>query len=141
MIRVSLSQAELAAKSRPAGYLDELLAAGEVDGEFVVMSDEAYDRLLLRFSGLVRPCGPGCQLGRSLSWFARRDDPCGCAEYAALMDAWGPEVCRRRLDADIMPHLKAQAAKRNLGFAAPLVRPLVLRAIWLAEQEQGAAGS
>ena len=47
----------------------------------------------------------------------------------------------RLFDADIMPHLKAQAAKRNLGFAAPLIRPVVLRAIWLAEQEQGAAGN
>jgi hypothetical protein len=45
------------------------------------------------------------------------------------------------LDVDIMPHLKAKAAKRNIGFAAPLVRPLGLRAIRRAELEPPAAGS
>jgi len=88
-----------------------------------------------------QPCGPGCQLKKILDWFRFSDEDCGCSSFAATMDAWGPSVCRRRLDIDIMPHLKAQAAKRNLGFAAPLVRPLVLRAIRRAELETAVAGS
>ena len=70
---------------------------------------------------------------KMLDWFRFSDEDCGCSGFAATMDAWGPLVCRRRLDIDIMPHLKAQAAKRNLGFAAPLIRPLVLRAIRRSE--------
>ena len=87
------------------------------------------------------PCGPGCQLKKMLDWFRFSDEDCGCSGFAATMDAWGPSVCRRRLDVDIMPRLKAQATKRNLGFAAPWVRPLVLRAIRRAELESAATGS
>jgi hypothetical protein len=54
------------------------------------------------------------------------------------MGAVGVPAAAQRL---IMPHLKAQAAKRNLGFAAPLVRPFVLRAIRRAELETAADGS
>ena len=146
MIRVNLSQAELAAKSRPAGYLGELLAAGEVDGEFVVMSDEAYDRLLLRFSGLVRPCGPGCQLRRSLSWFVRDDGSCGCSDFAAMMDAWGCDECWKRLE-EIVEHLRQAAAEKGLPFIGTAARIMVGRAIEAARKEvahatpQGEEGS
>ena len=76
-----------------------------------------------------------------LDWFRFSDEDCGCSGFAATMDPWGPSVCRRRLNVAIMPHLKAQAAKRNLGFAAPLVRPLVLPAIRRAELEAAATRS
>ena len=82
-------------------------------------------------------CGPGCQLRRTLSWFVRDDGTCGCAEYAAQMDSWGPDDCEERLD-EIVAHLLEQAAKRSIflgAVPAAAVIPLVRRAIAAARAE------
>lgn len=79
--------------------------------------------------GLV-PCGPGCVLGRVLSWFGVRDDgKCGCAEFAAKMDEWGPDECARRED-EIVAHLAAAAEKRSVLFHEAAARACVRFAIW-----------
>ena len=74
------------------------------------------------------PCGPGCQLRRSLSWFVRDDGKCGCTEYAAQMDAWGPDECFRRIE-EIVEHLRQAADKKGLPFIATAARIMVGRAI------------
>ena len=82
-------------------------------------------------------CGPGCQLRRTLSWFVRDDGRCGCTEYAAQMDAWGPDGCEARLD-EIVAHLLEQAEKRSVflgAIPAVAVIPLVRRAIDAARAE------
>jgi Ni,Fe-hydrogenase I small subunit len=82
-------------------------------------------------------CGPGCQLSRTLSWFVRDDGTCGCTEYAAQMDSWGPDACEERLD-EIVAHLLEQAAKRSIflgAVPAAAVIPLVRRAIAAARAE------
>ena len=82
-------------------------------------------------------CGPGCQLRRTLSWFVRDDGTCGCTEYAAQMDAWGPDGCEERLD-EIVAHLLEQAAKRSVflgAVPAAAVIPMVRRAIAAARAE------
>ena len=82
-----------------------------------------------------RPCGPGCQLKRTLEWWGIRDDgSCGCDEFAARMDAWGPAECWTRLE-EIVDHLAEQAAKRGLPFVATAARIAVARAIQAAEKE------
>lgn len=63
------------------------------------------------------PCGPGCQLRKTLSWFVRDDGKCGCTEYAAQMDAWGPDVCEDKLD-EIVAHLLEQAVKKSVFLGA-----------------------
>ena len=84
---------------------------------------------------LIAPCGPGCQLARSLAWIRIRDDgKCGCKEYAAQMDAWGPSGCWQRLE-EIVDHLRDAAAKRGLPFIATAARIAVARAIQAAERE------
>jgi hypothetical protein len=73
-------------------------------------------------------CGPGCQLRRTFAWFGIRDDgSCGCAEFAAKMDAWGP-ACWQHME-EIVDHLREAAAKRGLPFIATAARIAVARAI------------
>ncbi len=78
---------------------------------------------------LVRSiCGPGCQLRRTFAWFGLKDDgSCGCAEFAAKMDAWGP-ACWQHME-EIVDHLREAAAKRGLPFIATAARIAVARAI------------
>jgi len=87
-------------------------------------------------------CGPGCQLRRTLSWWRLRDDgSCGCHEYAAQMDADGPDGCEARIDS-IVAHLVEQAAKRSVFLGAvpsAAVVIVVRRAIDAARAEVAAA--
>ena len=79
-------------------------------------------------SGHHIQCGPGCQLRKTLSWFVRDDGKCGCTEYAAQMDAWGPDGCFRRIE-EIVEHLRGAAEKKGLPFIATAARIMVGRAI------------
>ena len=83
----------------------------------------------------VAVCGPGCQLKRTLElWNIRDDGTCGCKEFAAQMDAWGPAECWRRME-EIVEHLRGAAAKRGFPFLATAARIAVARAIQAAERE------
>jgi len=79
-------------------------------------------------------CGPGCQLRRRLSWFVRDDGKCGCTEFAAQMDAWGPTECLRRIE-EIVSHLREAAAAKGLPFIATAARMMTARAIEAARKE------
>jgi hypothetical protein len=80
-------------------------------------------------SGHPIPCGPGCQLRRSLAWWGIRDDgKCGCDSFAAQMDAWGPDECFRRIE-EIVSHLREAAEKKGMPFLATAARFMVGRAI------------
>jgi len=82
-----------------------------------------------------RPCGPGCQLKRTLAWWGIRDDgSCGCTEFSAQMDAWG-QGCWDHLE-EIVEHLRGAAEKKGLPFLATAARILVARAIDAARREQ-----
>ena len=82
-----------------------------------------------------RICGVGCHLARLLSWFGIRDDgKCGCEEYAAKMDALGPDGCAERED-EILGHLAVESVKRGLPFVPPAARLLIRQAIANARRE------
>lgn len=120
------------AKRKP-GYESALLAVAiKSDDRSVTITRADYDRLRDEFTLL---CGPGCQLRRTLSWFVRDDGKCGCTEYAAQMDAWGPDECFRRIE-EIVEHLRGAAAAKGLPFLATAARILVARAIDAARREQ-----
>ncbi|MDD5677130.1 MAG: hypothetical protein PHW60_03945 [Kiritimatiellae bacterium] len=51
MIKLKLTALEEAARSRPAGYLQEVLAAGRVEAGFLWLSDDLYASLCVRFGG------------------------------------------------------------------------------------------
>lgn len=81
------------------------------------------------------PCGPGCQLKRTLAWWGIRDDgSCGCDSFAAQMDRWGDD-CWAHLE-EIVEHLRGAAEKKGLPFLATAARILVARAIDAARREK-----
>lgn len=134
MIRVSLAEIERVAHERPPGYLEEVLAAGELEEEFVVIPDAAYDALLKKFSGKTRPCGVGCQLKRILtSWGIEAGEGCMCASRAALMDKWGPDECYRRIP-EIIGWLRDEAHFRGMLFSDIAAGQLIRMAIWRARR-------
>lgn len=131
--RKAISQ--FAAKRKP-GYESALDAAAVASDEHSVTITRAdYDRLRVEFA---LHCGPGCQLTKTFAWFGIKDDgTCGCAAYAAQMDAWGPDECERRMD-EIVAHIVEMAAKRSIILGAVpsvVVAFQVRRAIEAARKE------
>lgn len=55
MIKFSLIVLEETAKSRPAGYLKEVCAAGRIEAGYVWLSDSAYAELRARFNSACVP--------------------------------------------------------------------------------------
>ena len=90
-------------------------------------------------NGVLDPCGPGCRLKRLLSWWRIRDDgTCGCDEFAARMDGWGPDGCEQHMD-EIIGHLAEAAVRRGLPFIPAAARLLVRQAIAAARRETAPA--
>ena len=156
---VSLEAVKAVAHMRPPGYVEAILGSGvlrvEPDvGEVVDIPDATYWNLVrtyspAEFSGraALYACGPGCQLKKSLAWWGIKDDgSCGCSDYAAMMDAWGPDECWKRLE-EIVEHLRQAAAEKGFPFIATAARIMVGRAIESAKKEvapappQGEEGS
>lgn len=134
MILVNIQAIREAAAGRPAGYAEDLLAAGEIQGQFVAIPDVAYDALVLKYQGVIRLCGPGCQLKRLLAKAGFRSVPgCKCDARAAIMDEWGADGCappERRTE--ILGWLKEEADRRGLPFSAAGAAALLTLAIALA---------
>jgi hypothetical protein len=138
-LKLRIEAVRHAAKNRAAGYVDAVMAAAvQSNDTHICISREDFDRIRVQFAG---PCGPGCQLRRSLSWFVRDDGKCGCTEYAAEMDRDGPDGCEARID-EIVAHLVEQAAKKSVLLGAvpsAAILVVVQRAIAAARAEAAAA--
>jgi hypothetical protein len=122
MTLVLVSAVRNVAPERPAGYVDEVLAAGPIvltpDGEFVDIPDEAYDTLAERYSGRQTVKGPGSVLHRALEAIGITALPsCPCLKRKAVMDAWGWAECQKpgRLD-EIVGWMEEEATIRGLPF-------------------------
>jgi hypothetical protein len=140
-VRLSRKAIATFAAQRKPGYESALIAAAvSSDERSVTITRADYDRLRDEFA---LACGPGCQLRRTLSWFVRDDGQCGCTEYAAQMDAWGPDGCEARID-QIVAHLVEQAAKKSVFLGAvpsAAITVVVRRAIEAARAEAAAAAA
>jgi FkbM family methyltransferase len=80
--------------------------------------------------------GPGTELKRLLSWFGLHESPgCNCQGRADLMNAWGPDRCRREIPT-ITEWLQEAAWAARMPFNATLVQPIILTAIGLAAIKQ-----
>lgn len=132
---------------RPDGYIDAILGSGVVRtepgvGEVIDIPDSTYWGMVRTYSPTefharvsLYACGPGCQLKKTLAWWGLRDDgQCGCSDFAAQMDRWGPDESRLRIE-EIVEHLREAAAKKGMPFMATAARWMVGRAIDAAEQE------
>jgi len=132
-VQLSRNAVATFASKRKPGYEAALIAAAvKSDERSVTITRADYDRLRNEFTLI---CGPGCQLKRSLAWWGLRDDGfCGCSEFAAQMDAFGPTECLRRIE-EIVEHLREAAATKSLPFLATAARMMVARAIEAARKE------
>ena len=82
--------------------------------------------------------GPGTELKKILARVGIVAEPgCSCQEMSAQMDAWGDE-CGEHV-AEIVEHLRAQAAARGLPFLDAAGRALVRVAIRNAKRAAGQA--
>lgn len=140
MIRVSVEAAREAAIHRPDGYIDDVMSSGTLDGEYVLMTTAAYDRLVLKYAGCLRPCGVGCQLKKMLELIGIRETPgCLCGARAAIMDSWGPDTCEApEKTAEILGWLKEEADRRSVPYLDAAARLLLRRAIRLARANAAA---
>jgi hypothetical protein len=116
------------APDRPAGYAEEVLAAGTPvttpDGEFIDIPDEAYDALAEKYSGKAAIKGPGSVLHRALEAIGIKALPsCPCLKRKAIMDQWGWDECQKpeRLD-EITGWMEEEATIRGLLFFRPAAR-------------------
>ena len=128
MTLVLISAIHEVAPDRPAGYVDEVLAAGTAvttpDGEFVDIPDEVYDSLVEKYSGRQVVKGPGSVLHRALEAIGIQTLPsCPCLKRKAIMDQWGWAECQKpeRLD-EIVGWMEEEATLRGLPFLRIAVR-------------------
>ena len=128
MTLVLISAIHEAAPDRPAGYADEVLAAGTTvttpDGDFVEIPDEVYDTLAAKYSGRLAVKGPGSVLHRALETIGIEALPsCPCLKRKAIMDQWGWAECQKpeRLD-EITGWMEEEATIRGLLFFRPAAR-------------------
>lgn len=143
MILVNVVAIHAAAQHRPAGYVEEMLAAGAVEGDYVSIPDETYDALVLKYAGCLRPCGPGCQLKRLLAKAGLKGAPgCQCEARAAIMDDWGPGECSKpERMSEILGWLKEEADRRELPFIEIAARTTVKLAIRFARMNAKAVAA
>jgi hypothetical protein len=139
---------EQAAASRPAGYLETVLAAGAVAGEgagrVVTLTEDVYASLLRQYSGKTltevladklgatpTAGGPGTELTKLLGRFGVVEKPgCKCKSTAAKMNRWGCDECAKpeRVE-EVLAVMRAEAANRGLPFLDTIGRMLIRRAI------------
>lgn len=80
--------------------------------------------------------GPGTELTNILDWWGYHDNgKCGCQQFAAKMNSWGPDECERRM-VEIIDHLQDAATTAGMPFTRLGAWALLRRAITLSRQAQ-----
>ena len=129
---VSIEALHEAAKSKPEGYLEDVLSyVVERKDTHVLFETDDYYMLRDKYSGDVDPVhrGVGTELHKLLGKFGiGMQKGCGCKGRMTQMNKWGCGGCEANIET-ILEWLKEEAAKRRLPFARPLARLLVKRAI------------
>jgi hypothetical protein len=154
----------LAAKHRPPGYLETVLAAGVDDGTFVRIPRERYQELVNEFAAhgplsahppppkpgvsLVTKArnfaasaarhvtsGPGTELKALLATIGIVASPtCKCNAMARRMDAWGPDESLAHME-EIVDVMEETAKARKLPFLRAGARQMVRLACWKARRK------
>jgi hypothetical protein len=129
-----------AAKDRPDGYVESVLAAGQVVRDendeplYVALADHAFEQLVAEYSppdgSVASPGhGPGTEMKKLLASVGITATPnCKCNARAQFMDARGIEWCSDNID-EIVGWLREEATNRGLPFLDAAGRLLVRRAI------------
>lgn len=135
---VSIKALEEAAKTKPAGYLDDVLSyVVRRDDTHVVFENADYYMLRNKYSGDVDPVhmGPGTELHKILERFGIHILPgCACRGRMTQMNKWGCDGCEENIET-IVGWLQEEAGKRGLPYLKTAGRLLVRRAISNARKE------
>ena len=135
---VSVEAINEAAKSKPEGYLEDVLSyvVERRDG-FLLFENDDYYMLRDKYSGDVDPMvrGPGTELHRLLGKLGlHMTKGCACKARMVQMNKWGCEGCDENIDT-IVGWLAEEAASRGLPFLNTVGRLLVKRAISNARKQ------
>lgn len=105
-----------AARRRPAGYLDDVLAHASVEGDMVSLTEEAYAELREKYRNPPPPQGPGTELKKLLKTIGIEAKPgCKCNKRAQTMDEKGCDWCAENIDL-ISAWLQEEAERRGLPY-------------------------
>lgn len=77
--------------------------------------------------------GPGSILSSWLEWFITADPECDCENRAQIMDAWGPDGCRRNVNL-IIHWLRSSASIKGIPFNSFVAQHMVGLAIKMSEK-------
>lgn len=94
MMCLQISELKKIEHQKPPGYLDTIIAAGEVHGDNVVLTYEAYDALRLKFSGEVPQTPPGKEGADTIKNFFNFNTPCEFPGCEQLREAYENDLAR-----------------------------------------------
>jgi len=138
--RVTEEALQKAAMHKPAGYLDEVMAAASrTEDGWVYFEDAAFRNLLAKYSPERLSRGPGTVLHDMLGRFGIHIKPgCACKARMEQMNKWGCDGCEANIET-IVEWMKEEAAARGLPYLSTVGRMLVRRAIHNARKEAARA--
>jgi hypothetical protein len=135
---VSIEAINEASKSKPDGYLEEVMSyVVERKDNFVLFENDDYYMLRDKYSGDVDPVhrGPGTELHKLLAFFGvHMRAGCSCRGRMVQMNKWGCDGCEEHLE-EIVGWLREEAAARKLPYLDVAGKMLVRLAISNARRE------
>ena len=136
MKRVTQEALQKAAMHKPAGYLDEVMAASSrTEDGWVYFENAAFRGLLAKYSPERLSRGPGTVLHDMLGTVGIHIKPgCACKARMEQMNKWGCDGCEANIET-ISEWMKEEAANRKLPYLSTVGRMLVRRAISTARKE------
>ena len=135
----TLQQIRSTSTRRPPGYIKDVLSAGEVEGDKVILTDEAYSLLVAKYrspqpKSSALSYGPGAELKALLSKIGITSSPtCSCNAKAKAMDERGIAWCEENVET-ICDWLQEEATKRKLPFVRLAGKALIHLAIRRAKK-------
>jgi hypothetical protein len=130
MHHVFVSDLQAVSADRPEGYVDDVIAQGELVGDRVQLSDEAYNALVIKYSPYPSKVGPGSLLALIIHQITGQvPSSCmACNERVRKMNIWGWLGCWQHRD-EIIQWLVEEAAKLGHKIDGKIVYGLLRAAV------------
>lgn len=130
--RICLVQLRNIDPLRPQGYADDFISRGKIDGNTLLLADDAYRELWIKYRPEDQPSvviGPGTALKQLISRLGFKPKPgCKCESHIREMNQKGPDWCEQNIDT-IVGWLREEAERAGYPFTAIGAKLLVRRAI------------
>ena len=149
-MRVPLADIHARARERPAGYVEEVIAAGTVDGMYILIPTPTWSRLRAKYGGSVLAVplppapgvGAGTELKKLLAWLGIISvSGCRCNARAREMDDRGCDWCAahiRIIVGWLRDEHKSLPEKQRKGITRlPFMGWAARAVVWLAIRRAG----